>query len=185
MDGNYYQILGLDPESKPSSKQIKAAYYAQALSYHPDKNPTPTAHADFIAIQGAYGTLSDPVSRANYDAGHATSFVPSFYGPTDGCNCNCKNCWSPEKRNFSSKQEYYQHAYEKAGPSEFEPFYKSSKRDKGLAAMAENFNQAGKRGSKSSKASRRSGKNFARNMMATVMNDRWMWDEIDTYDEML
>lgn len=62
---DYYKILGLSPSAK--SAEIKAAYRSLAMEYHPDKNPSLDAHKQFVAINAAYKTLSEPFSRKMYD----------------------------------------------------------------------------------------------------------------------
>ena len=67
MDKNYYYaVLGID--SSATQDQIKKAYKKLAQMYHPDKNPgSKTAKEAFIAAKEAYGVLSDPVKREQYD----------------------------------------------------------------------------------------------------------------------
>lgn len=63
MPKDYYIILGI--HSRASTEEIKNAYRRLAKEYHPDHfgdNCSP-----FLAIQEAYGVLSDPVRRKAYD----------------------------------------------------------------------------------------------------------------------
>jgi curved DNA-binding protein CbpA len=54
----HYKILGLD--SLASWGEIKAAYRALAMKYHPDRNPgDATAEAKFKEIQTAYEVLEE------------------------------------------------------------------------------------------------------------------------------
>ncbi len=62
---DYYKVLHLS--STASSDEIKKAYRKLALQFHPDKNSTPQAKAVFQEINEAYGVLSDPVKKNNYD----------------------------------------------------------------------------------------------------------------------
>lgn len=63
---NYYEILGVAVTA--SDDEIKKSYRKLAMKYHPDRNP-----GDIIAenkckeINEAYGTLSEPSKRAEYD----------------------------------------------------------------------------------------------------------------------
>lgn len=62
---DYYQILGVSYSA--SAADIKRAYRRLAVSYHPDKNPDPKAHALFKDINAAYDVLSDPAKKSIYD----------------------------------------------------------------------------------------------------------------------
>ncbi len=67
---DYYEILGVD--KKASKDEIKKVYRKLALKYHPDKNKSPDAEEKFKEISEAYGVLSDPTKRSQYDRfGHA------------------------------------------------------------------------------------------------------------------
>lgn len=61
----HYEVLGL-PQGA-TADEIKRAYRALALRYHPDRNPLPEAQEEFHRITGAYEALMDPVRRASYD----------------------------------------------------------------------------------------------------------------------
>ena len=63
-----YEILGV-PENV-SAEDVKKAYRLQAMKWHPDRNPQnkEQAEARFKQIGYAYKTLSNPASRADYDA---------------------------------------------------------------------------------------------------------------------
>jgi len=62
----YYQLMQVPPSATAS--EIRRSYYALALLYHPDKNNSPEAAVMFKAIVQAYGVLSDPEKRRQYDA---------------------------------------------------------------------------------------------------------------------
>ena len=62
---NYYSILGI-PETS-TLEQIKAAYRAQALKWHPDKNPDRDTTELMKDINEAYSILSNVDARARYD----------------------------------------------------------------------------------------------------------------------
>ncbi|MCH5164961.1 MAG: DnaJ domain-containing protein [Clostridiales bacterium] len=64
---NYYQILNIKPTA--TENEIKSSYRVLAKKYHPDVNPGNSAAADkFADINEANAVLSDPKSRAEYDA---------------------------------------------------------------------------------------------------------------------
>lgn len=70
-----YEVLGI--KKGASAKEIKAAYYKLAKTYHPDTNKSKEANDKFIEIQNAYEILSDDKKRAQYDQyGHA-AFDPN------------------------------------------------------------------------------------------------------------
>eukprot|EP01114_Cavostelium_apophysatum_P009183 TRINITY_DN2226_c0_g1_i1.p1 TRINITY_DN2226_c0_g1~~TRINITY_DN2226_c0_g1_i1.p1 ORF type:complete len:323 (+),score=135.21 TRINITY_DN2226_c0_g1_i1:57-1025(+) len=61
-----YSILGLSKGA--SEKDIKQAYYKQALKVHPDRNPgDKSANVFFFKQKTAYEILSDPKKKAYYD----------------------------------------------------------------------------------------------------------------------
>jgi hypothetical protein len=63
---NYYHILGVEPGA--SEDEIRSAFRAKAKEFHPDVNPDPAAHAQFMECQQAYSFLIDQTQRHNYDA---------------------------------------------------------------------------------------------------------------------
>jgi curved DNA-binding protein CbpA len=62
---DHYEALGLEPDATP--EEIKKAFKALALQYHPDQHPTPIAAAIFRRLNEAYKVLSDPQERKRYD----------------------------------------------------------------------------------------------------------------------
>jgi molecular chaperone DnaJ len=63
MAKNYYTILGVLPTATP--EDIRGAYRRRAKQLHPDhygENSSP-----FLEVQEAYGVLSDPAHRRDYD----------------------------------------------------------------------------------------------------------------------
>lgn len=50
-----------------SAGQIRDAFRALALKYHPDRNKAPDAQEKFKEIAAAYAVLSDPAKRRDYD----------------------------------------------------------------------------------------------------------------------
>jgi curved DNA-binding protein CbpA len=62
---NYYNTMGLTSDVTPD--QIRKTWRKLVLVHHPDKNPDPANVAYFAILKRAYETLSDEVSRAEYD----------------------------------------------------------------------------------------------------------------------
>lgn len=63
---NYYEILGVEKEA--SESEIRKRYRKLAMQYHPDQNPgNPEAEEKFKEVAEAYGVLTDPVKRKEYD----------------------------------------------------------------------------------------------------------------------
>jgi DnaJ-class molecular chaperone len=85
----YYDCLGVS--STASEQEIKKAYRALSLKYHPDRNKSEDALDKYKDINAAYETLSDASLRAGYDAqqsmgggmggGGMGGFPPGFGGP--------------------------------------------------------------------------------------------------------
>jgi molecular chaperone DnaJ len=62
---DYYQLLRI--EKSASRDEIKKAYRALALQYHPDINPDEDAEEHIKKLNSAYAVLSDPQQRQFYD----------------------------------------------------------------------------------------------------------------------
>jgi len=62
---NFYDILGVSKDA--SEQEIKKAYRALSLEFHPDRNNSVEATQKFQEISEAYETLSDPQKKEEYD----------------------------------------------------------------------------------------------------------------------
>jgi len=71
-----YDVLGVAKDA--TSKEIKKAFRKLALKYHPDRNPSKNAEAEFIRIAAAYETLDDKGKKAQYDANPNQGFGSGF-----------------------------------------------------------------------------------------------------------
>jgi DnaJ-class molecular chaperone len=65
VSSDHYQILGVSIDA--STREITSAYRKLALQYHPDRNKSPHANEMMLKINTAYGILSDPHKREQYD----------------------------------------------------------------------------------------------------------------------
>ena len=80
---DYYEILGVNKNA--SDEEIKSAFKKLAMKFHPDRHVNDSdeekkkAEEKFKEINEAYGVLSDPEKRRNYDtfgAADASGFDP-------------------------------------------------------------------------------------------------------------
>ena len=63
---DYYEILGVNKNA--NADELKKAYRALAMKYHPDRNPdNQNAAKTFQEINAAYDVLKDPQKKAAYD----------------------------------------------------------------------------------------------------------------------
>ncbi|MDJ0623568.1 MAG: DnaJ domain-containing protein [Desulfocapsaceae bacterium] len=63
---DYYEILNVGRNA--DNDEIRRQYRKLAMEYHPDRNPeNPDAEARFKEIAEAYGVLTDPVKRKEYN----------------------------------------------------------------------------------------------------------------------
>lgn len=73
---DHYAVLGTP--STASDHEIRDAFRSAVRALHPDHNAGwPADHTAMTALVDAWQVLGDPVRRARYDAGRATSPTPS------------------------------------------------------------------------------------------------------------
>lgn len=100
---NYYEILGVSPESDFDT--IKTAYRRLARKYHPDLNQENPDEAirNFKMISEAYETLSDPKKRSQHDIINGifkTKFTSEFNNSTNNTTyAKSQNTKSQKEKN--------------------------------------------------------------------------------------
>lgn len=94
---NYYEILGVSPES--SFSEIKTAFRRLARKYHPDVNKEPQSVQKFKDITEAYEILSDEAKRKEYNAfrGYCSFSENSKKSENFSSTSSCKSSKSCEK----------------------------------------------------------------------------------------
>lgn len=83
---DYYKTLGV-PENA-GDEDIRKAFRKLAFKHHPDKNlgHEKAAEEKFKDINEAYGVLSDPVKRGQYDQVRQGGMASPEFNPTQGFN---------------------------------------------------------------------------------------------------
>ncbi len=76
----HYETLQINKEA--DAAEIKRAYRALSLQWHPDRNSAPEAQAKFQEINEAYETLSDPAKKEIYDAEQNGTIPGMFFRTT-------------------------------------------------------------------------------------------------------
>lgn len=71
---NHYDTLGVLKTANDS--EIKKAYRALSLKYHPDRNQTDEAASKIREVNLAYETLSDPIKRKHFDLDQRMDNLP-------------------------------------------------------------------------------------------------------------
>jgi DnaJ-class molecular chaperone len=72
MTEDYYKILGIQEDAE--GQEVKKAYRALSLEFHPDRCKLPDAQSKFQEINSAYEVLGDPEKRREYDMNKKMGF---------------------------------------------------------------------------------------------------------------
>lgn len=82
MPKDFYDLLGL--ELGASESDIKQAYRDKVKEYHPDKNDSPDAAAQFRTLKSARDTLLSEEQRERYDQLGHERYIRSYGTETEG-----------------------------------------------------------------------------------------------------
>uniref|UniRef100_A0A8C6PE26 DnaJ heat shock protein family (Hsp40) member C30 n=1 Tax=Nothobranchius furzeri TaxID=105023 RepID=A0A8C6PE26_NOTFU len=118
----YYDILGVSPTA--TQTQIKAAYYKQSFTYHPDRNAgSSDATARFSEICEAYTVLGNKRLRYKYDRG--------LLSPSDLTSLSRPPTKDTEGLNHSAsrQQTSVSGIHSRRGVFDFDKFYESHYRE--------------------------------------------------------
>ena len=104
---DYYKVLGVG--KKATQGEIKKAFRAMAVKYHPDKNPDDkTAKEQFILVNEANEVLSDPKKRKEYDElGNNWQQNQQYRRQQSAANDRRQYAGNPNASNFSSFFEQF------------------------------------------------------------------------------
>jgi hypothetical protein len=110
---SHYTLLGIQEDA--SMEEIRAAYKAQALIWHPDKNPTRIEEATehFKAIQIAYELLSNPYKKALYDSEQRQKAEAKT--ESKEAKDQCFNGFSDDSSSFDNSSSFDQEYYDCSG----------------------------------------------------------------------
>ncbi len=101
---DYYDILQINPSA--SISEIKAAFKAQAIKWHPDKNPNVDTTAKMQEINEAKLILLDAEARQRYDVEYTK--YKAFYS-----NQQKRDAERPRQESEASSQKQTQQTQEK------------------------------------------------------------------------
>ncbi|XP_023530181.1 chaperone protein dnaJ 20, chloroplastic-like [Cucurbita pepo subsp. pepo] len=93
---DYYTLLSVSDGCHASNEDIKKAYRAKALQYHPDLVCDPSLKDKctrmFVQLNAAYKTLSDPVLRREYDDS-LMGLKGNHHGTSTGFKGDYRDLW--------------------------------------------------------------------------------------------
>jgi curved DNA-binding protein CbpA len=121
----YYKVLGLEP-GVPQD-EIRKKFFEMAKVHHPDISTDPKSNQIFQELSEAYGILSNPETRAEYD--HLRGYDRQAQDSTSG-----KEQFVSEEELMNNLYRKYQETKEKENTEMFNKYFseKYLKRDWGL-----------------------------------------------------
>lgn len=99
---DYYKILGITQQA--STLEIKSAYRAMSMKWHPDRNPKVDVTAIMQDINEAYAILKDEDKRRRYDEEYGR-FIKQYHDDLT-LHKNGKNDHESTDQNHSSRWKY-------------------------------------------------------------------------------
>lgn len=103
---DYYQLLGVSRDA--TDREIKKAFRALAVKYHPDKNKAKDAEDRFREIAKAYKVLSDKEKRKRYDRFGDEESSSSGFESGSGQHFNFNEFF----RDFDEAFSFHQHQHQ-------------------------------------------------------------------------
>lgn len=100
---DYYKILGITRQA--STSEIKSAYRAMSMKWHPDRNPGVDVTAIMQDINEAYAILKDEDKRRRYDEEY-DRFIRQYHDDLTLHEENGKDNHESADQNHSSRWEY-------------------------------------------------------------------------------
>jgi curved DNA-binding protein len=102
---DHYQTLCIPTHA--THEEIRRAYRVLARRYHPDVNPGKASEERFKSIAEAYSVLSDPSSRAQYDAEYGSEHL-KYHRAQSGSNDPRVRAYQQTQAKNEARRRYYE-----------------------------------------------------------------------------